>query len=516
MSLHLIVFVLFSTLFQNAFCQDITSTLNEIFKDGTFNGMKVQGSVDMKTGTDFSLGVVTSISNNGWALESSFTLKDGKCDFREVMLGAKLNIIPPENYQNVMKALGLPAQLPVSSFEQKVSFLPADRNMTTLPASTTVDAVQPNDVIGTQVKAVLGADAQFTIKNPVFMVTGFKFQLFFKASVMGPSASACSMTAIKMALQAQDPTLCTSSGGIEIPEINLGKQLKLWMAATNQPSTYIDATDGTITVGTDGLHCNLSPVAFSMKGTPGSTLNCLGEADRCQSAVRNALVAAVNAQLPPGYTVDASQFDNLKITVDPTTGDVTINGDIYAGAGKDPSALVQALRDYVKKGGVIKIDGKDVTDIHDIKDNGDCLNHPDRVAAKACSPGDEPPSSEIPGGKTTRTGFGNSPSSYLPDKSGDWSRGKGDGPKDGNQTVVIIGTVLITLAVVASLVGAVIVVKMIRKRSHTTNPANSFSRMNDSHDGDNFDSIALEQNYSNGREQQAVWGDVVELRKVSK
>ena len=108
------------------------------------------------------------------------------------------------------------------------------------------------------------------------------------------------------------------------------------------------------------------------------------------------------------------------------------------------------------------------------------------------------------------------PSSYLPDKSGDWSRGKGDGPKDGNQTVVIIGTVLITLAVVASLVGAVIVVKMIRKRSHTTNPANSFSRMNDSHDGDNFDSIALEQNYSNGREQQAVWGDVVELRKVPK
>jgi hypothetical protein len=66
-------------------------------------------------------------------------------------------------------------------------------------------------------------------------------------------------------------------------------------------------------------------------------------------------------------------------------------GDVYSGVGKDPSALIQALRDYLAKGGILKIGDDDVSvKTRDITDDGDCLNHPDRVAAKTCTPGETP------------------------------------------------------------------------------------------------------------------------------
>ena len=299
-------------------------------------------------------------------------------------------------------------------------------------------------------------------------------------------------------------------------------QLKIWLASANQPHAFIDATDGTITIGTTGLLCNLDPVAFQIKGTPGEQLQCLGDLDQCQSAVTAALVKAVNAQLPSGYTIDASQLKDLKINVDPTTGDVTIAGKMYAGAGKDPSALVQALRDFVANGGVLKIDDQAVdVDTRDITDDGDCLDHPDRVAASTCSPGAEPPASSIPGGTDTdKNGnvVGNAPSPTGPNRqSGDWNQKNiNDGEDGDNNTILIIGTVLITLAVVATVVGTVAVVKIVRKRSGTVRHENNFNRMNDnngSYGGHaEFDSIALTQPSGSGREEQAVWGNVVDVR----
>lgn len=82
--------------------------------------------------------------------------------------------------------------------------------------------------------------------------------------------------------------------------------------------------------------------------------------------------------------------------------------------GKDPSALVQALRDYIAKG-ILKIDGKAIdVNTRDITDDGDCLEDPDRVAAEACSPGVTPPSSAIPGGSSTSSSDNNnSPSASF-------------------------------------------------------------------------------------------------------
>ena len=74
---------------------------------------------------------------------------------------------------------------------------------------------------------------------------------------MGPDAGICSNELVKQALQNQDPTLCTDKGGIEIAPLNLGLQFKTWLAAANQANTYIDGKDGTITIGTKGLTCNL-------------------------------------------------------------------------------------------------------------------------------------------------------------------------------------------------------------------------------------------------------------------
>ena len=359
------------------------------------------------------------------------------------------------------------------------------------------------------------------------MVTGLSFQMFFKASVMGPTAKICtdpSQAIFKNMLLGLDDSLCTLRGGIEITEVNLGQQLKTWLAANDQPNAYI-ATDGTITVGTDGVHCKLTPVKFSVEGKPADSLKCLGEADLCQTAVREALVNAINAQLPKGYKVDASQFDNLQIKVDATTGDVTINGDVYAGAGKDPSALVQALRDYVASGGLFKIGGQDagVTE-RTITDDGDCLQHADRVAAKACSPGDAPPSSTIPGGTSTINRPGDGDKLAPADQSGtdeepsqDYKmKNDGDEEDHKNNSMLIVGTVLVTLAVVGIVIGTVVGIKIMRKRDHTTRPHNdTFSRMNDTQvsDGSGFDSISLTQHNTAGGEQ-AVWGDVVSVNKV--
>ena len=522
-SLFLLLLATFAALNEiNA--QDITSTLNEIFKGATLENMEVKGSITMTSGNDFSFEAITSVSNNGWGLETSVSLKDGKCDFRELQLGAQMNIIPPKSVQSVMAMLGIPSPIPVNSITRTLSFLPEDSNVTSLPTTTTIDAVSLDDPATAQIVALLGADAKFTIKNPTFMVTGMSFQLFIQGSVMGPTAGVCAQPWAVAALRqaASDNTICTAAGGIEIPETNLGQQLKIWLASANQPHAFIDATDGTITIGTTGLLCNLDPVAFQIKGKPGEQLQCLGDLDQCQSAVTAALVKAVNAQLPSGYTIDASQLKDLKINVDPTTGDVTIAGKMYAGAGKDPSALVQALRDYVANGGVLKIDDQAVdVDTRDITDDGDCLDHPDRVAASTCSPGAEPPASNIPGGTNTdKNGnvVGNAPSPTGPNRhSGDWNKKNfNDGGDGDNNTILIIGTVLITLAVVATVVGTVVVVKIVRKRSGTVRNESNFNRMNDnsgSYGGHaEFDSISLTQPSGSGREEPAVWGDVVDVR----
>ena len=38
--------------------------------------------------------------------------------------------------------------------------------------------------------------------------------------------------------------------------------------------------------------------------------------------------------------MDASQFADVDVNYDPNTGDITVDGELYAGAGKDPAALV--------------------------------------------------------------------------------------------------------------------------------------------------------------------------------
>ena len=140
--------------------QDIISTLNEVFKGGTLENMKVQGSVKMETGTDFSFEALTSVSNNGWGLEASLSVKDGKCDFREVVVGAKLNILPPKNIQNIMKLLRIPVPIPVTAFSETINFMP---DTGTPLKELRIDAgEQMTDPSIKSILEMLGADATFT------------------------------------------------------------------------------------------------------------------------------------------------------------------------------------------------------------------------------------------------------------------------------------------------------------------------------------------------------------------
>ena len=162
-----------------------TSSLTELFK-GDLQGMQVGGSIKMKTGEALEIDVLTSITNNEWSLEASFSLQDGRCDFREVKLGAQLNIVPPKNIQQLLAALGQPETIKVSDIKNTISFLPKDSNTTTLPTSTTIDVLQlAGNTVTKSALNMLGADVTFTMKNPVFMLSGISFQLFLKGSVMG-------------------------------------------------------------------------------------------------------------------------------------------------------------------------------------------------------------------------------------------------------------------------------------------------------------------------------------------
>ena len=105
---------------------DVQSALNELFNNGQLAGMDVSGSVSMETGTDLSLKVTTLIENNGFGLETQFSIKDGRCDFREVELGAKASITLPNNIERVLRALGLPSTITVADETRKIDFLPGD------------------------------------------------------------------------------------------------------------------------------------------------------------------------------------------------------------------------------------------------------------------------------------------------------------------------------------------------------------------------------------------------------
>jgi hypothetical protein len=107
------------------------------------------------------------------------------------------------------------------------------------------------------------------------------------------------------------------------------------------------------------------------------------------------------------------------------------------------------------------------------------------------------------------------PSPGGDESAGDFQPGEEEEEGSGS-TMLILGTVLVTLAVVATVVGAVVAVRLMRKRSGTThaigmynNNNDGFSQMNDG----GFDSVVISENRAGAGEQQAVWGDVLELRK---
>ena len=146
--------------------------------------------------------------------------------------------------------------------------------------------------------------------------------------------------------------------------------------------------------------------------------------------------------------------------------------------------------------------------------HGDCLNDSSRVNAKACDPGEEPPNSSIPGGEKPKESNASPSSSDGESSAGDFQPGKEE-EDDTNNTMLVLGTILVTLAVVATVMGAVVAIKLMRKRTGTTHAVGmisnaGFNRMND---GDGFDSVMLAENPGTEQHQQAVWGDVVELRK---
>merc|ERR1711991_477944 len=238
----------------------------------------------------------------------------------------------------------------------------------------------------------------------------------------------------------------------------------------------------------------------------------MGPTTACQGPARDALLAGINSQLPAGYQIDESQLDDLTVSVDPATGDLTIAGKMYAGAAKDPAALVDALRRFVADGGNLDLGGGTTVSVDsgDIDDGAaQCMNDANRVAAKMCDPGEAPPASYIPGGTASGSGAGSDGSKDAGNMAAD------DTAKDGDSTMLVVGTVLITLAVVAGIVGIVMGIKVMNKRRNTvSSDLNRFDTLEGN--GQRLQNPADAFELVGPVPQQLavpVWGDVVQVQK---
>merc|ERR1719453_1320932 len=102
----------------------VESALNEIFDEGTLGNMDVSGSVKMETGTDLSFTVNTHIKNNGFGLNTDFSITDSRCDFRKVKLSTKSEVTLPDDVTRILNLLGVPSTITVADETMEVNFLP--------------------------------------------------------------------------------------------------------------------------------------------------------------------------------------------------------------------------------------------------------------------------------------------------------------------------------------------------------------------------------------------------------
>merc|ERR1719498_1458790 len=124
----------------------------------------------METGTDLSFTVNTHIKNNGFGLNTDFSVTDSRCDFRNLELSAKSEITLPDAVTSILNILGISSTITVADETMMVNFLP--ENATTLLSSQSFDISSLADPTVQSLLGIVGADATFTLKNVKFMTTG--------------------------------------------------------------------------------------------------------------------------------------------------------------------------------------------------------------------------------------------------------------------------------------------------------------------------------------------------------
>lgn len=505
-----------------------SSTLERVFSgllgDGTGTDLAVSGNVEMKTETNFSFSVTVDLTrgsgNTAYGITSTLKISDQRCDFRNIQVETRVAATLPRVLDSATSSLcrltgllcDVSSSVEIGSFKSSYDLIPDGTNV--VQSELSIDIVEQIRR-GTPTVAnsldLLGADAVLTMKNIDLMVTGMKFDLFFKADMLDSDADICTNTGLAYSTFRDvarnfDSQFCTPAGGIRIGHsgsdaagINLGSELKYWISSSGQNTDYIDS-DGTIIVGlSDGAACTSLPADFSLNGRASDLGNIPTNSDQ----LREALANAANQYLPNGYRIGKEQFSNLNITVDPQTGDLTISGKVYSGAAKSPAGILDALRRFIADGGSLNAGTSTgsstvIIDSGDLSGDASCQSNSGLRDAGACSSEQAPPESSVQG---------------EPDQDdGSSGNNKGSGNGGGNMQMVIVGTIFITLASVAAVVGAVMLVKLVRKRRATVR---HFGRGQDHIQlQDGFDNIVQgshgDQKLDNDK---VVWGDVVSVDK---
>eukprot|EP00949_MAST-11_sp_MAST-11-sp1_P000660 g660.t1 len=369
--------------------------LQEIFS-GDLEGLAVSGSATVKSETDLELRVKLDIESNGWTMGLVMGIRDQRCDYRNVQFEAGLKVTFPKTLTSqIMLACTLLRSTACDNFNGTVGLgNPISETLNLLPeagpAGLKNAVIDDRSLATPAVRTALdffGVDVKVEIVEPHFMLAGTNFSLLMTVNILNPdTAGICNNQFARKALQQLDENLCEKPI-ISVDRSNVGLDVRQWLKDGDQPFSWIDEK-GVFVIGEDSLQCVLKPSKFQIKVKGSDVTDSITSAEW-----RSALVKAVNSRLPENFKINENALSDLDITRD-ASGNIVVSGGVFAGAGKDPAALLKALRDFLSSSSnelPVGNDGKVVKITIDEDQGGDadyerCKSDPRRVAAGACDP----------------------------------------------------------------------------------------------------------------------------------
>jgi hypothetical protein len=416
---------------QNDLVPKFTDVVERVF-DGTLNGLVVSGDVKATSETDLSFEARFTVKRNDLGVEVLFKIEDRKCDYQNIEVTYGTSILMGGRLK---RALDLVCKYsPSTSICSDTSRIAVAKEVTRYNLLSTSTGTVLNEItlstetlanISQPIKTALsyvGAKLEIDILNPKLMVAGMNFSIHLDVSAFTPNSNVCN---------AIGSSAC-SSISVELKNINLGKEILLWLRENNnnyrngEPLSWLQS-DGTFVIGTNSLTCLPTPGSFSFDVKGDDLAKILENTDD----IRNALVKVANECLPSGYTVSKNIFQNISISQN-SDGTYSVDGLAYSGASKDAAGVLAATRQCIEENADSLLIGGEKVKISGFQGDKNCAAAREKGPSNVCNTKAPPSSRMIDGDQTVnnKNTFDNDPSNTF------------------SMVEVIIITVCLTLTVV--------------------------------------------------------------------